>query len=260
MTMNKCKLCQRNIANQKNSHIIPKFFTKNLFSNSPHRHAFLLSTGGVKKKIQDTFKEDHILCDICERRIGILETYVSIRLSRLDDRKYFANHLPCRRGDFVYYKCPKINSKLAQLLFYSIMWRLKIYSGDAFSAVVMDADVKEKLRIILNKHTCSSQDELLENLDSAEIDLPYPFVLIRPKEFLNPPHSPVAAATVVTGVHYINLADYLLIFHEKKSTVRPEYHEIANSGEDLFKIGISSNANWTGFNEIIFQQIAKSMR
>lgn len=42
-----------------------------------HRHAISINRGGKERKIQDTPKEDNILCTFCEKRIGMLEAYFS---------------------------------------------------------------------------------------------------------------------------------------------------------------------------------------
>ena len=70
-----CKLCLERPADQKSSHIIPKFMCKGLFEETKPRHALSVTRDGKSRKIQDIFKEDYILCNHCEKRIGILETH-----------------------------------------------------------------------------------------------------------------------------------------------------------------------------------------
>jgi hypothetical protein len=73
MTQKKCTLCKINIANKKNSHIIPKFLCKGLFTTHS-RHTLVINRNGKTQKRQDTPKESYIFCVVCEKRMEVLET------------------------------------------------------------------------------------------------------------------------------------------------------------------------------------------
>src|SRR5688572_12661282 len=78
--MDKCKLCKTNVADKMNSHIIPKFMCQRLFEDAIPRHSIEINSKGKSKKIQDSPKENNILCTSCEKRIEILETYFSKKI------------------------------------------------------------------------------------------------------------------------------------------------------------------------------------
>ena len=69
-----CKLCQKNVANQTNSHIVPKFLCKSLFESLPNRHAIVIDRAMREWKIQDIPKESYVLCNHCEQSLGTVET------------------------------------------------------------------------------------------------------------------------------------------------------------------------------------------
>src|SRR3989344_2220131 len=75
MTVPMCNLCKSKLADKKNSHIIPKFLCTGLFESTTPRYSVMISKNGKSRKIQDTPKENHILCTTCEKRIEILETH-----------------------------------------------------------------------------------------------------------------------------------------------------------------------------------------
>lgn len=81
--MPNCNLCLNREADQKNSHIIPKFLSKRLFESTKPRHSIEVSEKGRTTKIQDIPKEDFLLCKFCEKRLGHLETYMAKRSPQL---------------------------------------------------------------------------------------------------------------------------------------------------------------------------------
>lgn len=86
-----CSLCMSRHADQQNSHIIPKFFNEGLFYRTKPRHTLLVSRDKSRIKVQDTFKEDFLLCSECEKGFSVLETYCSLRLGRIGSYGFF-NH------------------------------------------------------------------------------------------------------------------------------------------------------------------------
>ena len=85
--MDVCNLCQNRVADKPNSHILSKFLGIPLFDVSKDRHAVSVRKNGKRRKVQDTPKEDFILCTSCEKRIEIMETYFARILSRTDNYK-----------------------------------------------------------------------------------------------------------------------------------------------------------------------------
>ena len=70
-----CLLCTERNAVKRNSHIVPKFFANSfLTENKGHK----ISNAGVKKNvIQDSPKENYLLCEECEAFLGYVESSIS---------------------------------------------------------------------------------------------------------------------------------------------------------------------------------------
>ena len=77
-----CLLCQTNLATKTNSHIYPKFLSTNFLGakGKPCKGFDLISEKILNEKpkvIQDSPKENYILCEECEAYFGILEGIAS---------------------------------------------------------------------------------------------------------------------------------------------------------------------------------------
>lgn len=75
-----CLLCLENLANKTNSHIVPKFITKDLLKSSKGNRGFEFSSDTADKQsrmVQSSDKESFILCSDCEDYFNVLETYFS---------------------------------------------------------------------------------------------------------------------------------------------------------------------------------------
>lgn len=172
-TMN-CKLCLQRPADQKNSHIISKFLLKGLFKNVQKR-ALAIHLNGNVRKVQNTPKEDHILCSSCERRIGILETYFAPIIEKIHN---YSNY----PSEYKYYKilaseflvCTEIDSTLFKLFSYSLIWRASITKVDYFENFKLVPHIEEELRVFLNTFLCDTAFKL-DNFNSViTLDLMLP--------------------------------------------------------------------------------------
>ena len=67
-----CFLCETNNAIKKNSHIFPKFITKSIFGNGKGYQIDVNNSDKQPRVIQDTPKEDYLICEKCEKYFEIL--------------------------------------------------------------------------------------------------------------------------------------------------------------------------------------------
>lgn len=252
-----CLLCMKNLADQKNSHIIPKFFNKGLFEGTRPRKAYLLGKNKFKKTIQDTVKENYLLCSNCEDKFNTLETYISLRLRKIGDNRYLDDFRIFKKRDYMYYESLNIRPEISQLFWYSLVWRISVSEHLAFSNFKLDIDVENELRKILTNYTQATQSDLIGYLDNNSLLFKYPFVLIRPQKFLRPPQSHMAAVGMGEGILWVNLVDYLLIFYKDLSLVNNSDLLHINLGLDNFKIGVSSKREWINFNKILFRDVGE---
>ena len=70
---------------------------KGLFEATEPRHALSIDKNGTGKKVQDTPKEDFILCKTCEKRIEILETYFARVIEEIHNYKNSLKNLGYRK-------------------------------------------------------------------------------------------------------------------------------------------------------------------
>jgi hypothetical protein len=104
-----CLICNQRQATQRNSHIIPKFFAKGIFEGTTPRHGMLLTKQGPDRIVQDTIKESYLFCPVCEKSIGVLETYCSRGLEKFNDILYLSSYKTFHRGEFEYFECKNLN-------------------------------------------------------------------------------------------------------------------------------------------------------
>lgn len=168
----KCKICQENDANKSGSHIVPFFLLKRIDNlegkkDRGYELGFKLSENGSKnyfgqsvlpdklKEIYEDFDpfkvdkneipliEDYIFCDICEKRLQVLETEYAKSLSR--SGKKLEN-----------YESVNINS-LGFLFWSSVIWRLSIARNSGFNLMKPD---EKTLHRILKKYLKDNLSEL----------------------------------------------------------------------------------------------------
>lgn len=253
--MELCYLCKRNEAGSKKSHLVPKFVTKVLF-DAIERHAILLKGKVPQRKVQDTFKVGNLLCDDCEARLSIIETFASRKIS--DIHKWqeaptcFAYH---NDGVNQWLKCISFNPSYLNLFFYSIIWRVSAASEivDAFYGFKLGETCQEHIRAVLDATLAGSQKELDKNILSTE-SFQYPFCVFKPKKRLYPPRSTLSAQSK-NGIHIISLSEFLVTFYEFEKDIPFQLKPFVNRTGN-FTIILAENSGWdllnTSFTKIEF--------
>ena len=244
-----CMLCQKEHSTKRNSHLIPKFLGNGIFEGSKPRQGILINRYGRTSRIQDTFKEDYILCDDCEKGISIFETYCSLRLERFNNIRFCNQFKHNKIGNFEYVDCMDINNKIFNLLIYSIIWRVSISQKDEFGALKLNVADEENLRLKLNNFITKSQSELFEKLDGFKHIPNHSHVLIRPNKKLRPPGSMLAVASNNDFVHQLFIVDYLLFYITDSSLLVSEFKMIDNNMDRNTRLGIANSERWKNFNK-----------
>src|SRR5271157_2815617 len=76
--MRECNLCRISKATKRNSHIFPRFLGTSLFFNSTGNKGYIIMDYNKYIPVQDSPKEDFILCPDCEKLISDrYETYMA---------------------------------------------------------------------------------------------------------------------------------------------------------------------------------------
>ncbi|MFT4155152.1 hypothetical protein [Parafilimonas sp.] len=167
-----CLLCQVNPATKTKSHIYPKFISTNFLGNKgTGRRGYDLSSDKIledkPRVIQDSPKEDYILCDECEAYFSVLEgissdTFINWR-NKVDNGDYTLKHV-IDQLDVV--ECNTADKATIYLLIYSIFWRVSISSISLFKNVKLASDFEEELRTTLMTYKNEKKNDYLNALNS----------------------------------------------------------------------------------------------
>jgi hypothetical protein len=184
-----CLLCQANLATKTNSHIYPKFLsTKFLGTKSTSRRGFDLSSDTIlnnkPKVIQDSPKEDYILCEECEAYFGVLEgiacdTFINWQ-AKVDKGEYSLNPI---NEEFDIVECNTADKRSIQLLIYSIFWRVSISEIDLFENAKIAQEFEDELRTALMTYRHSKRADYLSDLNATHNFKVFPTSIITAKSF-----------------------------------------------------------------------------
>ena len=184
-----CLLCKTNQADKKNSHILPKFIsTKFMEMEGYPRRGFQLDTETVlenkKKIIQDSVKEDYLLCSECENYFAVIEHLASQTFLNIDkdinDKKIIIDEIN-EFLDLLYF----INSNpiIIRLFVYSIFWRVSISNDSLFDVYKIKEPFEDEIRLALLSYKSSKKWDLI-NLTNTNHSIPiFPFSMITAKTF-----------------------------------------------------------------------------
>lgn len=250
-----CKLCEKNKADKKNSHIISKFLGKRLFEGKKPNHSVLIGKGGTNSKIQDTIKEDFLFCSSCEKRMEIIETYFARRINEILNYPQHPYKFEKRIiENQKYLIASNIIPHLYKLFIFLQAWRISISTSNEFKKFNFPSDMQNKIREFIDNNLQLSQKELLDSVEniSSTLEIDNCFII--------PENSTEETRGIYTAYEYskdsfliitVNIA--ILIFAKKKQEL--PYDFFSNKGNDPIKIFISNKENWKGLNRIIVEQI-----
>lgn len=249
-----CKLCRQQPADKENSHIIPKFLAKSLYDLSSPRHSLALHKTGHWEKRQDTPKEDHIFCSICEKRFEVLETYFSKRMQEfyafaLYPEKFTVNS----GGGLLTWK--KVSPVLFRLFVYSVVWRCSMSSIYDFNSFQLSGTVEENLRSILHQNLYASQTELLNNLPDLATLPTYHICMMKPVRKTTPPGGMYSVYSYNENLHLLMLVDFLFFFITDDKAIDPKMKTFSNNYYPEVVSGLLRNDHWEGFNRHLYQQM-----
>lgn len=253
MTEKICKLCVTNPADKLNSHIIPKFMSKRLFENTKPRHTISILRNAKPKKIQDTPKENNLLCTSCEKRIEILETYFSRILIDINSLQNATRNyrLISEYGNEVLI-CEDLNPTLFKLFIFSIIWRSSISTLEDFKSFKLKEEVEEKLRSFLDNNLKLKHDDLMQSLKAIN-DIPqFHFCIIKPK---NKTKGIFTAYKFGEDAYAVFTVDYALFFYTQNLPLISEHMIFSNKGNHKVKIVFGNDENWQKLNQLVISML-----
>lgn len=151
-----CLLCQASKADQRNSHIIPKFMARSYIEPS-QSVLYTFEANNLKsmpKARQDLVKEDNIFCFECEKYFAVLDRYFSEHIHK----PLIVSPRPSAFVQWdVYMDSGKIlealhaNSSMAQLFIQSLIFRICVCNKSPYDEINFDPGELSLLR----EHLCA---------------------------------------------------------------------------------------------------------
>lgn len=255
-----CLLCNMREANKKNSHILPKFLNDRLFSDG---FMYEIGRNGTKRKIQNSPKEDYILCDQCENRLSIVETYCSNHFfhafHKINSAVKFPlkNEIRANHYSQLYKECQYLNSNIFNLFIISLIWRASVSSRKWFSELRINNTLIEQMRIDLNENLKHSRREY-DNQDNSSYEIHdyYSYEIISKNSIKKNPASTLSIFNIKEDIIMLNLVDFSIFFfmNEKSSE---EFRPILNrKSSNIIKVCIANDEFW---EKIHYEYIKKIM-
>lgn len=252
MALAECNLCKTRPANKTNSHIIPKFLCKGLFEFTKPRHSITIGKNGKSRKVQDTPKEDNILCDLCEKRIEIIETHFAGVIKNINNFSSLPNEFDFINGinQPQYIECKNIHPTLFKLFIYSLIWRASISSLVNFKKYKVPEIIEEELRVFLNVNLMKSKKSLLDLLEDIT-DIPmYDNCFIKP---IIKSRGIFTAYNLSASRHLLLIVDFGIFFFSEENLIDPILKIVSNKQNEKVLIGLGESSAWTTLNQTVLR-------
>lgn len=253
-----CNLCQINKADKLKSHIIPKFLSKRIFEHTKPRYTLAMRKTGKAFKIQDTPKEDNILCEECERRFEFIETLFSRKITSINNFTNLKNDFDIVvLGKNKILECLKVNPTSFKIFIYSLIWRASISKLEAFDKFKLPNEVEDNLRFFLNKNLCSSHSELINSFDKI-VDTPeYHFIVFKP-EFRNESARGIYSAYQIDVNKFgVFTVDFSIFFHTKEESIDPLSKIVSNKQNEKVRMVLTGTDKWRELNNSVVYRMLK---
>lgn len=250
-----CNLCKKEEAKQAKSHIIPKFLAKGLFEGNTPRYSLQIKKG-KRRRVQDTPKEDFILCPSCEERIALLENYFSRKIVAVHD----FNNRPkdfkiIEEGPNLTLECRKINPTAFKLFFYSIFWRISISKLRHYDNFKLPSQIENEFGSFINTHLKSKHGDMMESFQTA-VEVPnYHLVVFKPfvkNELSRGVFMSFQASEFLYVIFTPDLAAYLYTDDE---SIDFEMKHFSNYQNHSTLISLSSLEQWKRVNQNVIDKI-----
>lgn len=256
MTLPNCKLCLIRLADKRNSHIIPKFMCKGLFEDAEPRHALSINRQGKGRKIQDTPKEDFILCAICEKRIEILETHFARVIEEIHSYKDLPEKFNIAKiGTQQYIECNDIHPTLFKLFLYSLVWRASISNLFEYLPFKLSKLDEERIRHFLNSNLSITKTSLFETLkDIGDVPL-YHSCIIKPKEKSASSRGIFSISSMSDNAHALLLIDFALFFYTDETSIGFVLERFSNKQNEKVIVTLGETDPWLDLNQLFLSKM-----
>lgn len=258
--MHLCKLCENNPPGLQESHIIPKFFTKNIyFTNFKNQKMKTMKfankiMGEVEKDWQqDGLKEVGLFCADCEKYFEILDTHFCNKIYKhfrnpKEIKKYFIL-LTLKHQMAV---CEKANENIVALFLVSLFLRCHLSELPFCKNFQLNPEEFQKSKDLLNKYYSLKQNELQNNVSTLPLGNLFSYLI-----FTYSNNSKIESNLnfvecdyrSYVGIYHLVINDYIFTLYLKEAPF--VFSETLNTNSEKVKITI---LNDKGFNEVRYSQ------
>ncbi len=256
----KCLLCKKRNANKKNSHIIPKFLGNSMLGSKQNKkgESSVISKEGIRKlKIQDIPKEDYILCEICERRLSIIENECARVLNSITGEKIKKQVDIVKTKSGHYYLLKENEPRVFHLFIYSIIWRISIASVKEFDEFRLSKIEEEDLRNKLDLELKVTKKELEENLVNKHPNVFsfHTFSIFTPIQ-ADSTRNFIFCNAEQRNPYLLMLNDFYLYFiFKQKLHNQNSFPECTNNSNQKIKIGLVEELVWNKGRELFIKKM-----
>ncbi len=229
---------------------------KGLFEASEPRHALSINRHGKGKKVQDTPKEDNILCKKCEKRIEIIETYFAKTIEEIHSYKNLPEKFKISNlGSQHYLECNQLHPTLFKLFLYSLVWRASISNLFEYLPFSLNKKDEEKIRKFLDSNLSVSKASLLTALDKIE-DVPlYHSCIIKPKEKSASSRGIFSISSMSDTSHVLLLVDFAIFFYTDEISIGDVLERFSNKQNTKVLVTLGETEPWLGLNQLYLSKM-----
>ena len=231
-------------------HILPRFISTNFLQEpGKPRKGFELGTehidGKRPKTVQDSRKEDYILCSDCEHYFSIIEglaadTFKNWR-THLAGRSF--TEIPITPPHLSVVECGANIAMYSRLLVYSMFWRASISSHDVFRGYKLEGRLEESLRGNLHSVKAENRANVIAKINATDIIL-HPYTALTSRDFKDSTANSIAAINDQIPAS-LNVDQFGFLLFPDSASITPEIiaplsnivavdHKIALIGADLW--------------------------
>jgi hypothetical protein len=250
-----CLLCKVNIADKLNSHIISKFLGKRLFEETNPRHSLVIEPSGKSYKIQDTFKEDNILCSNCEKRIEKIETLISREFEKISSYENYPKEFELKIiGTQEYIECTTLNPNIVAIFIYTIIWRISISKLYAFQNFKLDNKTEKQIGNFLDKQLSLSTTKLKINSISNILSDKHFICLMKAKEKTEFTRGVQTSLKLSESIYHIYLNEFFLVFYSNEKGLEISHKNFSIIQNEKLLIPVADSISWQNLMTVVFDK------
>ena len=244
-----CLLCRVNAANKTNSRILPRFISTGFLGAKgvPRRGYKLDGKNELSlkpKTVQDSPKENYMLCDDCEAYFSLLETASAPSLKFWQAKIASGQFGLVTIKSFlkiVHFTAP--NPVIMRLLVYSMFWRATISSLEIFENYELDPALAESLRSTLLEFKALTNADLDVTVKAKKIVL-HPYSVMTAESFKDETANVLAAINPGNPAS-LNVDKFgFILFKEEKDITQQFITDFSNLKEQECQMMVVNEQLW----------------